>query len=228
MDDRPGSRRPRIAGFGQGVVDQGGFAASIDGPTDHFAAKEVEDDTAVELAFACRVLGDVGQPQLVGDGGAEFALDQVLAGRCVLQVLVALLGARQAFEAQLTHDPLDQLGVDDESLFDLERGFDPQDAIGALRAIVDVSDGVGQQQAPDLAVVGLSELDVVVGRSIEVDELAGVALGVAQVVQRSDNLELAFGSAAPCSKRALAALTALSSYSRSLTRRRAAASGSAS
>jgi len=80
---------------------------------------------------------------------------------------------------------------------------------------VDVRDGVGQEEAPDLAVVGLSELDVVVGGAIEVDEPAGVALGVAQVVQPSDNLELAFGSAAPSSKRALAALRALSSYSSS-------------
>ena len=93
---------------------------------------------------------------------------------------------------------------------------------------MDVGDGVGQQEATDLAVVGLSELDVVVGRAVEADDLAGEALGVAQVVQPSDNLELAFGSAPPSSKSALAALTALSSASSSLIRRRAARSGSAS
>ena len=93
---------------------------------------------------------------------------------------------------------------------------------------MDVGDGVGQQEATDLAVVGLSELDVVVGGAIEADDLTGEALGVAQVVQPSDNLELPFGSAPPSSKRALAALTALSSASSSLIRRRAARSGSAS
>ena len=66
------------------------------------------------------------------------------------------------------------------------------------------------------------------GGAVEADDLAGVALGVAQVVQPSDNLELPFGSTAPSSKRALAALTALSSASSSLTRRRAVSSGSAS
>ena len=93
---------------------------------------------------------------------------------------------------------------------------------------MDIGDGVGQQEATDLAVVGLFELDVVIGRAVEADELAGVALGVAQVVQPSDNLELAFGSTAPSSKISLANFTALSSASSSLTRWRAASSGSAS
>ncbi len=93
---------------------------------------------------------------------------------------------------------------------------------------MDVRNGVREQEAPDLAVVGLAELDVVIGGAIEADELAGEALGVAQVVQPSDNLEPAFGSAPPSSKSALAALTALSSASSSLTRRRAAKRGSAS
>jgi hypothetical protein len=62
----------------------------------------------------------------------------------------------------------------------------------------------------------------------EADEPAGVALGVAQVVQPSDNLELPFGSTAPSSKISLANFTALSSASSSLTRRRAARSGFAS
>jgi hypothetical protein len=155
-------------------------------------------------------------------------LDEVPTGACVLEVLVALFRPRKAPKAQLAHDPLDQLGVDDEPLFDLQGGFVPQDRVGAAGAGVDIGDGVGQHEATDLAVVGLFELDVVVGRAVETDDPAGVALGVAQVVQPSDNLELPFGSAAPSSKRALANLTALSSYSSSLTRRRAAASGSAS
>ncbi len=98
--------------------------------------------------------------------------------------------------------------------------------VGASGAGVDVGNGVGQQEASDLAVVGLAELDVVIGGAIEAHDLTGPALGVAQVVQPSDNLDLPFGSAAPSSKRALAALTILSSASSSLTRRRATRSGS--
>jgi hypothetical protein len=93
---------------------------------------------------------------------------------------------------------------------------------------VDVRDGIREQQAANLAVVGLSELDVVVARAVKADDLTGKALGVAQVVRPSDNLELPFGSTAPSSKSALAAFTALSSASSSLMRRRACKSGSAS
>ena len=174
------------------------------------------------------MLGDVGQPQLVGTSSAELALDQVLAGGCVLEVLVALLGPGQAFEAQLGHDPLHQLGIDNEPLLDLQGGLDPQDPVGASGTGVNIGDRVSQQEAADRAVSRPSELDLVVGRTTETDDLTGDAFGVAQVVQPSDNLELPFGSTVPSSKRALAALTNFSSASSSLTRRRAASSGSAS
>jgi hypothetical protein len=122
------------------------------------------------------VLGDVGQPQLAGGLGRELALDQVLTGPGVLQVLVTLLRPWQAPQAQLTHDPLDQLGVDYEALLDLECGFDPQDAVGATRAGVDIGDGIGEEKTADLAVAGLPELDVVIGGAIEADHTAGQAL----------------------------------------------------
>jgi hypothetical protein len=41
---------------------------------------------------------------------------------------------------------------------------------------MDVGDGVGEQKAPDLAVVGLAELDVVIGGAIESDDLTSEAL----------------------------------------------------
>jgi hypothetical protein len=93
---------------------------------------------------------------------------------------------------------------------------------------VDVGDGIGEQQAADLAVVGLAELDVVVRRPVQADQPAGEPLGVAQVAQPSDNRELPFEPTAPSSNRAVAAFTALSSASSSLIRRRARSSGSAS
>ena len=68
------------------------LTAAVDGPTDHLARVEVKHDAAIELPLAGWVLGDVGQPQLIGSGGGELALDQVLTGPCVLEVLVALFG----------------------------------------------------------------------------------------------------------------------------------------
>jgi len=52
-------------------------------------------------------------------------------------------------------------------LLDLQGGPDPQAAVGAPGSGVDVGDGVGEQQAADLAVAGLAELDVVVGRAVQ-------------------------------------------------------------
>src|SRR5215472_13365466 len=88
----------------------------------HFPGVQVEHDAAVELAFLGGMLGDVGEPQLVGGGGGEPALDQVLAGGGVLEVLDALPGSGQAADAQRAHDLLDQLGVHDQPLLDLQGG----------------------------------------------------------------------------------------------------------
>lgn len=131
-------------------------------------------------------------------------------------------------DAQFSHDPRDQLLVDDEPLFDLEGSTYAETAIGASGAGVDVGDEIGEEQAADLAVVRLSELDVVVRRAVKADCGTTATFGVAQVVQPSDNLVLPFGSTAPSSNRALAALTISSSSSSSLMRRRAWARGSAS
>jgi hypothetical protein len=228
VDDGAGRGLPGGACLGEGVVDQGCFAAPVDGPADHLPGVQVEHDAAVDLALAGRMLGDVGEPQLVGRGGSELALDEVLAGGGVLEVLDACAWSGQAADPQLAHDLFHQLGVHDQSLLDLQGGPDPQAAVGAPGPGVDVGDGVGEQQAADLAVVRPAELDVVVGGAVQADYLAGEPLGVAQVVQPSDNLELSFGPAPPSSNKALAAFTALSSASSSLIRRRACSSGLAS
>ena len=88
------------------------------------------------------------------------------------------------------------------------------------RTCVNVGNGVSQQQPADPAIGGLANL-FVVGRAVETDKLASRSLGIAQVVQPSDNLELPFGSTSPSSKSALAALTISSSASSSLIRCRA-------
>jgi hypothetical protein len=96
-------------------------------------------------------------------------------------------------------------------------------------ASVQVGDRVAEQRVTDLAVAGLAELDVVVGAERQPRHPTSGPFGVAQVTQPSNNPELPFGSAgSPSSNRALAALTSLSSASRSLIFRRAWMSGSTS
>ena len=58
---------------------------------------------------------------------------------------------------------------------------------------MDVRDQIREEEPADLTVVRLFELDLVIGRTGEPDDPAGDTLGVAQVVQPSDNLVLPFG-----------------------------------
>ena len=75
------------------------------------------------------MLRDVAQPQRVGRGCHEVALDEVLVGRDVDQILMPLLRAGQANEALFVHDSSNQLLVHDES------AFEPQGSLDAANAV---------------------------------------------------------------------------------------------
>jgi hypothetical protein len=92
----------------------------------------------------------VSQSTLGASG--EIPLDQVLFCGLVHQVLLVLLRARQALDAQFTHDGEDQLLVDHHVLFADQGGPDPQHPIGAPRALVDVGNEPRDQEAADLAI----------------------------------------------------------------------------
>jgi len=111
------------------------------------------------------VLGDVGEPKRVRAVDGEIALDQVLFGRLVDEVLLALLRARQSLDLQLAHDRQDQLLVDDHVLLALESGSDPQHPIGAPRSRMDVGHQAHQQESTDLTVGGHVELVLAKARS---------------------------------------------------------------
>jgi hypothetical protein len=50
-------------------------------PSEEWRRRGVEDDGAVDLAFAGGALGDVGDPQLVMEWAGELAVHQVTPGR---------------------------------------------------------------------------------------------------------------------------------------------------
>ena len=104
---------------------------ATDGVANDFSGEQVEDAAAVDLGFSRWMLSDVGQPELIWSSGVEVPLHQVTIGRCIDQVLPALLWTWNPLNLQLSHEFQHQLVVDDESLLDLEGCFDPPNAIGA-------------------------------------------------------------------------------------------------
>ena len=81
MDHRPADRVALLDRHPERVAGQRRGRVVADRPADDAAAERVEHDRAVDLALAGRVLGDVGQPQLVGPVAAELAVDEILGGR---------------------------------------------------------------------------------------------------------------------------------------------------
>lgn len=63
------------------IRHQGGQLLCVDRPADDTAGMGVEHDAAVDLPFTCWVLGDVGQPELVGRVAVEVSADEILGGR---------------------------------------------------------------------------------------------------------------------------------------------------
>jgi len=76
--EAPGRISP-ACGHPEGVCHQHRGLGRVDRPSDQPAREHVEDDTAVDLALARVLLGDVGHPQLVGRFAAELAPHQVRA-----------------------------------------------------------------------------------------------------------------------------------------------------
>src|SRR5580700_2909535 len=229
MNYRRWPGRPGVTRHQNGVVDQRGLTAPVDGPADDLSAIGVEHGAAVDLAFARRVLGDVGEPEHIGSIHGEVALDQVLFGRLVHQVLLVLLRAGKSLDPELAHDGKDQLLVDHHVLFAHESGSDAQHPVGAPRPLVDVGDEAAEEEPTDLAVARHVVLELVEARARDAGDPARDALVVAQIAQALGNLAPPFGltGSSPLN-RATAALTASSSASSSAMVRCAWASSSAS
>ena len=73
-------------------------AVPVDRPP-NLSRKEIQHYAAVDLALARWMLGDIGQPQLVGLEAVKDPLHKVLTRGDVLQILEALLRPRQALNA---------------------------------------------------------------------------------------------------------------------------------
>jgi hypothetical protein len=84
---------------------------------------------------------------------------------------------------------------------------------------MELLDGVGEQDATDVAIGGVSGLLLAIGGTVDADDTTGSSLGEAQLAQASNDWAESFGriTSSPL-KRAAAAFTISSSDSRSLIR----------
>ena len=116
---------------------------SIDHPTTR-REEGVQHDHAVDLALACGVLGDVGDPQPVRIVAVEVAVDEV--AHCWHVVLRSTPSrAWQALQAGSTHQNLHRVVTDADPLPEGQFGVNTAGPVGARRRNVDLGDHLGSQ-----------------------------------------------------------------------------------
>jgi hypothetical protein len=138
------------------------WVLSTDQPTT--PREGVEHDAAVDLALPCRVLGDVGHPQLIEPVASELAPDEVQRGDLRQACALGQTARRQALESDLAHDRPDRVVADDDVAAGAQLGAHPLVAIGASGGLVDVGDLAGPPDPPQGARRVWPVLPVVVAR----------------------------------------------------------------
>jgi hypothetical protein len=126
-----------------GFDDQLRGLTSAHGPADESPAIEVLDAGHVELALPRHELGDVGHPALIGSAGTEVPFQQVGSRGHLQAASSPLLAGVHAHEVELGHEASDPFAPD-PGADQTELAVDPWRSVGAPRAPVDLSDGVGQ------------------------------------------------------------------------------------
>jgi hypothetical protein len=81
---------------------------TVDRPSHDASAERVENNGAIHLAFSSRMLGDIGDPQLIATLAIELALYAIFSG-CNVRYASVLRSARESLQAGTTHQKLDCL-----------------------------------------------------------------------------------------------------------------------
>ena len=118
MPDQPGLRSALRERHLQGVGHELGAHVIGDRPADDPAAEDVLDGDEIQPPLPRAQVGDVGDPEPVGRGGEERAVDEVLADPDAGHAdrRAAALAGPQAAEAGLAHEPLDALAPDPDTV----------------------------------------------------------------------------------------------------------------
>jgi len=94
--------RSLIDGHAQCIGDERSTRPRVDRPADHPARPGVEDHRAVHLALSRRMLGDIGDPQLIRLVAMKLSLDAVAGGGDARDVTITR-APRNAVDARSAH-----------------------------------------------------------------------------------------------------------------------------
>lgn len=139
--DHPRLRLAAADRHHQGVDGELGGASIAHRPADHAPGVAVDDSGQVQLAFAGRELGQVGDPTLIRPGRREVATEQIRRRRAVTAggPPRPLAGTTDAADPVLAHQPGHALVIGRDTAT-RELAQHPHAPIGAAGGLVDLDD----------------------------------------------------------------------------------------
>src|SRR5215212_8286380 len=132
----------------QGVQDQ--FSAQVVGhrPANDPTRERVQDHGEVQPALVGALLGNVGDPELIGTGRCEPALDEIWCRRRggIAPGQPTTPPTVDALQAVLAHDAGDAFAADMDAQAQAQLGVDAWGAVGATAAVMDLADLFAEQR----------------------------------------------------------------------------------
>ncbi len=163
--ERPGGELGAVIGMDHGAAALGfalfyghpervggerGGRVVADRPADHASAVGVENDRAVHLALAGRVLGNVGQPQLIRAFPTESAVDQIVRARLARHPS-SFRRSRATRDARAAHQHRDRVVTNPDPAPEDQLGVHPSGAVAAVGGRVHLADHIGQPRMANRA-----------------------------------------------------------------------------
>src|SRR5215203_6769468 len=146
--DQAGWRLSLADGHLQGVQDQ--FGAQVLGhrPANDPTRERVQDHGEVQPALVGALLGNVGDPELIGTGRCEPALDEIWCRRRggIAPGQPTTPPTVDALQAVLAHDAGDAFAADMDAQAQAQLGVDAWGAVGATAAVMDLADLFAEQR----------------------------------------------------------------------------------
>ena len=137
-------------GHPERVGGERGGRVVADRPADHASAVGVENDRAVHLALADRVLGNVGQPQLIRAFPTESAVDQIVRARLARHPS-SFRRSRATRDARAAHQHRDRVVTNPDPAPEDQLCVYPSGAVVAVGGRVHLADHIGQPRMANRA-----------------------------------------------------------------------------